>query len=187
MIAPTQHFVYTSNGPPEAVLAMFGLIIAIFLAVMAIFIGIGVLICWILYGCFKRVPPQFRQQEPGLTWLLLIPFFGIVWNFFVFLPLARSYQSYFYSRGRTDLQDCGYNISLAYCICAAISVVPYLGMLAWIPSLVLLIMSLSKAHALSLQIEPFTEVPGAPRMYYGYPPGTIGQTPPTQPPTAPPS
>ncbi len=187
MIMHSQHIYYTStsNMPPHAFFSLFALVLGIFLAVMAIFIGLGVLICWILYGCLKRVPPQFRQQEPGLAWLLLIPFFGIVWNFFVFLPLARSYQSYFYSRGRTDLKDCGYNVSLAYCICAAISIVPYLGILLGIPSLVLLIISLSKAHALSRQIEPFTEIPGAPQMYYGYPPATTGQPPP--PPPAPPN
>ena len=176
MIMHSQHVVYTSTMSGHAALGIFALVVGIILAFMAIFIGVGVLICWILYDCLKRVPPQFRQQEPGLAWLLLIPFFGVVWNFFVFLPLARSYQSYFYSRGRTDLRDCGYNISLAYCICAAISIIPYLGLLAWIPSLVLLIISLSKVHALSRQIEPFTEIPGASHTYY--PPVVPGQPPP---------
>lgn len=184
IMAPAIMYESTQQSP-EAFFTVFAIFVLIFLAVMAIFIGIGVLVCWILYRCFKCVPSQFRQQEPGLTWLLLIPIFGIVWNFFVFLPLARSYQSYFYSRGRTDLRDCGYNISLAYCICAAISMIPYLGLLAWLPSLVLLIMSLSKAHALSQQIEPFVEVPGAPPLYSSYPPG-MGSNPPT-PPTPPPA
>ncbi len=190
MIMHSQHVVYTSTMSGHAALGIFALVVGIILAFMAIFIGVGVLICWILYDCLKRVPPQFRQQEPGLAWLLLIPFFGIVWNFFVFLPLARSYQSYFYSRGRTDLRDCGYNISLAYCICAAISIIPYLGLLAFIPSLILLIISLARARALSRQIEPFTEIPGTPRMYYGYPSGTMYPPPPgppAQPPTAPPN
>ncbi len=182
MIVHSQHIVYTSNMPPHASIAVAVLIIGIILAFIVIFIGVGVLTCWILYRCLKRVPPQFRQQEPGLAWLLLIPFFGVVWNFFVFLPLVRSYQSYFYSRGRTDLQDCGYNISLAYCICAAVSMIPYLGLLAWIPSLVLLIISLSKVHALSRQIEPFTEIPGAPQMYYR---GQPSQQQPPPPPAAP--
>lgn len=87
----------------------------------ALLIGIAIscVICFIISSCFKRIPQQFREMEPGMVWLLLIPCFGIIWNFFVWIKLSKSYQAYFQSEGVTDVGDCGYNLNLAFCIVAA--------------------------------------------------------------------
>ena len=126
--------------------AFAGAMLAVIAVAMLVCIGITVLVCWLLYGCFNRIPAAHRKMEPGLVWLLLIPCFNLVWAFFVFLRLPDSYNSYFKAQGRTDGGDYGRSIGLAYAICSACSIVPYIGILPGLASLILLILFLVKAH-----------------------------------------
>ena len=129
-----------------------GALVAVMLGMIGMALLINVVICLLLSGCFRRVPKQFRQMEPGMVWLLLIPCFNIVWNFFVFLKLPASYQAYFSSIGRTDVGDSGRGLGLAYAICVAVSLVPCVGYVAAGAALVLLILFLVKAISLKKQI-----------------------------------
>ena len=143
-------------GVDAGILAALGIFLFIGVAVG---LAIGVVICYLLYSCFERIPPQHRQMESWQVFLLLIPCFNIVWNFFVLPKLARSYQSYFAEQGRTDVGDCGEQIGLYYAICCAagmvLSWVPLLGLLAFLlvpASLVLGIIYLVKVLTLKGQI-----------------------------------
>ena len=111
-------------------------------------LAIHIVVCFLLQECFRRVPPEFRKQEPAMVWLLLIPCFTIVWNFFVYLPLSKSYKAYFNSINRTDVGDCQYSMAVAYSILYAAFFVPF----ASIAALVLLILYLVKIHELKNQI-----------------------------------
>ncbi len=113
---------------------------------------IQVVVCVLLYLCFTRLAPEHRKLAPGLVWLLLIPVFNLVWNFFVVLRLAESYQSQFRAIGREDVGDAGWGIGLAYAICAAGSIVPCLNVLAAPAALVLLIIYLVKVMSLRGQL-----------------------------------
>lgn len=126
-----------------ALATIFGFIGILFLVIFAI----NVFVCWLLSGCYKRIPQEHRKLEPGLVWLLLIPCFSLVWNFFVYPRLAQSYRSYFASVGRTDVGDCGEGIAWALAICAAAALlpIPFLGFAVGIASIVLLILFLVKA------------------------------------------
>jgi len=128
-----------------AIFAMFGLI---FLGMLIVGLVIQAVVCIVVSDCLKRVPPQFRKQDPGMCWLLMIPLFRLIWNFFVHLKVAESYQAYFNSIGRTDAGDCGKGLALAYCICAACSFIPLVGL----ASLVLLIIMLVKFNELKNRI-----------------------------------
>jgi hypothetical protein len=100
------------------------------------------------------VPQQFRRQEPGMVWLLLIPCVSIVWNFFVYPRVAQTLKAYFDSVGRTDVGDYGESIGLAYCICVVCAFIPYLGILTGLAAIVLLIIFLAKVNALKNSIRP---------------------------------
>lgn len=114
-------------------------------------IGISVLVCYLLYTAQQAIPPQFQRIPPGQVWLLLIPLFNLVWNFFVYLRIPESYQSYFYSMGRTDVGDAGKSLGLWFAICAACTVVPCVGIFAALAALVLLIIFLVKITGLKNQ------------------------------------
>ncbi len=118
----------------------------VFVAIGAIVLALAIMafICWLLMGCLKRIPPQYRKMEPGMVWLMMIPCFNIVWAFFIGLRIPESFQAYFAAQGRTDVGDCGRGIGLAYAICGACSIVPYIGVLPGLASLVLLIIFLVK-------------------------------------------
>lgn len=131
-------------------------ILMIYLIAMGVGLAIGLLIhafiCWLVSGCFKRIPPQFREMEPGMVWLLMIPCVPIVWNFYVYPRLARSFKAYFNSMGDTSVGDCGEQMGTYYSISVVCSLIPCVNYLAGPVSLVLLIINLVKAHELKNKI-----------------------------------
>jgi hypothetical protein len=131
-----------------------GAIAAFFIVVVVFFLALNAAVCAILHGCFRRIPAEHRRLEPGLVWLLLIPCFGWIWNFFVYPRLAQSYQSYFRSIGKNDFGDCGAGLGWAYAGCALGLLIPFplvpFGM--GLAALVLLVLFLVKATQLKNQI-----------------------------------
>ena len=132
--------------------AMFAAILFFIAVVALISLAIQVFVCWLLYSAYQAIPRQFQKQQPGLVWLLLIPCFGMVWNFFVIPKLSESFQAFFQSKGRTDVGDCGAQIGLVYCICAIAIFLPYLGVVAAVAALVLLILYLVKVSDLKKKV-----------------------------------
>jgi len=121
--------------------------------VVCISIAVAVVICFLISDALKRLPPSFRKMDPAMVWLLLIPCFGIVWNFFVFPKVSDSYSAYFTSQGRTDVGDAARGLGMAYAICTACSMIPCVGYVAGLASLVLLIMYLVKITGLKNQVQ----------------------------------
>jgi hypothetical protein len=125
-----------------------------------IMLAIAVVVAYLLYSCLDRVPAQHRKMEAWQAWLILIPVLNMVWAFFLFPKMARSYQSYFAEKGRSDVGDCGEKIGMWCAICWVVSFlgsfVPCLGMivapLAFLAWLVLLIIFLIKSLTLKGQI-----------------------------------
>ncbi len=104
----------------------FAIVGALFLFHLAILAAI----CLFLSSCFKRIPEEHHKLKPGLVWLLMIPCFPIVWNFFVYPALADSYTAAFESQGSNPHGNCGHTLALVYCILVAVTTV-----LPWIPCL----------------------------------------------------
>jgi len=126
--------------------ALAGVAFLIFGCLCLIGLAIMVFICWNLMGCLKSVPVQYRKMDPPLVWLLLIPCFHLIWNFFVYLRLPASYQACFAATGKGDGSDCGRSIGLAYAICSACCLIPFLNYLAGPAAIVLLIIFLVKVN-----------------------------------------
>jgi hypothetical protein len=119
---------------------------------LAVGIAISIIIILIVQSFYKRIPPEHRRMEPGMVWLLIIPCFNLVWNFFVFLKLSDSFKSYFDSQGIVDVGDCYRGLAMAYCIAAVLCLVPCLNYIAGPASLVLLIIVLVKYNDLKNRI-----------------------------------
>jgi hypothetical protein len=130
----------TNNGAMAAGIA-FGLCIG-----LAIGVAVAALFCYFISRSLEAVPPQYRQQiTPGQVWLLIIPFFGIFWNFIVFQRVPDSFRAYFDATGQPlPNEDYGKQMGLTYAILAAVGLltyfvhIPFLG-LANLVGLVLLI------------------------------------------------
>lgn len=108
---------------------------------------VGIVIAYLLSSALQRLPEEHRAIEPWYPWLLLIPFFNLIWNFFVFPKVSQSYCAYFDSLGDdspTDSQDCGEQLGWWYCGLCVASLVPCIGGIAGIAALVILILYLIK-------------------------------------------
>jgi hypothetical protein len=135
---------------------VFGLGIAELIVVMLIvftlffvFSGVPAVLAYVV---LKRVPPPFRKQDPALAFLLLIPFFSLIWSFFVHPKVAESLKAYSEAQGITDGRDCGGALALWLCICGVCVFVPIVGFVAGIAALVLLIVFYIKAFELSARL-----------------------------------
>lgn len=165
---------YTSSSAgPEA----FGFVVILGVICVGLLIALGIqaFICYLLSDALKRLPPEFRKQQPNMVWLLMIPLFSLVWNFFVYPKISESYQAYFSAKagnipnGSPNLnyqntllqQDTGQGIGLAYCICCCCSIIPYLGACIGLAALVLLIIYLVKLSGLKARVTPFTSNPSS--------------------------
>jgi hypothetical protein len=137
---------FNSSGASEA--AGIAILLVIALVAFVISLAIFALVAWFISENYKAIPAQFRKMEPGKVWLMLIPFFNLYWIFPVFLGLADSFKATFDSRGVLDVGDCGRQLALWYCICAAVSIVPCVQYISAPASLVLLILFLIKASEL---------------------------------------
>ena len=124
------------------------------LVILGVGLVISLVICYLLYEALKRVPSQFRQMDPPMVWLLMIPCFNLVWNFFVFPKISRSYKAYFEAAGNTEVGDCAEKLGLIYAICAVCSIIPCVGAIAGLAGLVLLIIYLVQIYGLKAKIQP---------------------------------
>jgi hypothetical protein len=83
-----------------------------------------------LMNTLNLVSVKNRKMEPGMVWLILIPLFGIVWQFIVVNNIADSLRDEFKERNiNVGEERPGSSIGLAYCILMVCSVVPFLGFL----------------------------------------------------------
>jgi len=114
--------------------------------------AVNIVLIFLLYNDFTHIPRGFRKLEPSLVWLLLIPCFNLVWNFFVFPRMSDSFKAYFDSIGDTSVGNCGRDLGLGYAICSAASMIPFVGCLTGIASLALFIIFLVKANELKNRI-----------------------------------
>lgn len=141
----------TPEFKPEQFIGLF-----VYLILVGIALCVHIVVCFFLYKFYKRVPQQFRKMEPGMVWLLLIPCFNLVWNFFVYIRLPRSLKGYFNSVGNQTVGDCGEGLGLAFSICEAATIIPCLGLFTGIAAIVLVILYLVKANQLTEQIPQTT-------------------------------
>ena len=107
-----------------------------------------------LQNTLKAVSPENRKMPPANVWLMLIPFFGIVWQFIVVNRVADSLAAEFDKRGISlDKPRPGREIGLAYCILYCCSIIPVLGSFASVAGLVCWIIYWVKIAGFKNQLE----------------------------------
>lgn len=91
--------------------------IAELLVALVVLVVPGVLYILSLRRALERCAPTSRTMPPDKVWLLLIPFFNLVWHFFVVSNLARSLGNEFKSRGATNAgPKPGKSVGFAMCV-----------------------------------------------------------------------
>jgi hypothetical protein len=132
---------------------MITVVIVAFVA-FVLYLAVKGTICYLIIQSLQRVPAEHRRIEPAMIWLLLIPCFSLIWNFFVFRRVPDSFASYFAAQGQSDVGDCGKTLGTWYAGLSVAGVaIPLYGAAAGIAALVLLILSLVKYNELKQRID----------------------------------
>lgn len=100
-----------------------------------IFLVIEILYLVTLFGTLQAVAPQNRRMEPGLVFLLIIPLFNWIWNFFVVIKIRDSLQAEYAARNLQG-DGFGYGVGMAMSILVICSIIPLLGILAALAGLI---------------------------------------------------
>ncbi len=98
---------------PDAFLKMF---FVIFGGVLVVVLVIAIFFLLTLQRALSRVAPRNRLMEPGMVWLMLIPCFNIIWQFFIVTRVPGSLRNEFRDRNQDDGSDYGKGVGLAYAV-----------------------------------------------------------------------
>jgi len=123
------------------------------LIALIIFLAIRVAFLLSMKKALTRCSSENRTMSPGSIWLGLIPFFHIIWDFFIVINLADSLEREFQKRGLNVEPKPGKNIGLVYCIANVCSLIPGLNFLAGPVSFICWIIYWVKIAGFSKQIE----------------------------------
>jgi hypothetical protein len=122
---------------------MFGLggaEVGILLIVLLIALIPAILYLVNLQQALEQVHPNHRTTSPGTVWLLLIPLFGIIWNFMLVAHLGDSLSNEYRRRNRpVDSDRPGYSVGLWMCIMNILNLIPIIGGLFGLVGLILFI------------------------------------------------
>lgn len=81
-----------------------------------------------LMKTLQAVSPGVRKMEPGLVFLLLIPLFNLIWNFFVVYRIRDSLQQEFANRQMSG-SGFGFGVGMAMSVLSVLSFIPVAGLL----------------------------------------------------------
>jgi hypothetical protein len=105
-------------------------VLTVALVVIAIMLVPAIFYLLTLQKALNRCSPECRAMNPGMVWLMLIPLFNLVWQFFVVLNMAKSLGAEFQKRGLAEDPNPGQTLGLVMCvgnlICGPV------GLICWI-------------------------------------------------------
>ena len=107
-----------------------GVLGAMMLIPLLIGIVVAVFYCLTMQKALERCAPANRAMAPGMVWLLFIPLFNIVWQFFVVLNVSKSLIAEFKQRNIAEDPSSVKTIGLIACIAACCGVIPLVNFLA---------------------------------------------------------
>lgn len=111
-----------------------------------------------LQHALEKCAPSSRTLSSSSLWLLLIPIFNLLWNFFVILGMAKTLANEFRRRNLPSPEPLpGQSIGMAMCICSVCRIIPILGLIAYLAYLVLWIIYWVKIADFSRSL---SELPG---------------------------
>tara|TARA_Y100000814_G_scaffold105027_1_gene73795 strand:- start:224 stop:631 length:408 start_codon:yes stop_codon:yes gene_type:complete len=109
-----------------------------------------------LMRLLNKCAPENQTMEGGLVWLNLIPIFGAGWMIYTVIQIRNSLQAEFkYRNIQPDDPQLGFGVGLAYAICGCCTIIPVLGVLSAIASIILMIIYWTKMHEYSQLLDNY--------------------------------
>jgi hypothetical protein len=141
-----------------------GAIMTVVMVLLLIAILPAIFFLLTLQTALSRCAPQNRTMPPGQVWLMFIPLFNLVWMFIVVSNVAASLENEFRMRNIPCEPQPGKSIGLAYCILGILGIIPFVGIVTSIASLICWIVYWVKISGFSSEIA----VPYGASQDYGY-------------------
>lgn len=146
-----------AGTPPAAAQAGVWAFLVVLLICVLVAVAIGIVVqvffCLNLSRLLRRIHPDNREIQPGEVWLLFIPLFSLYWIFAMTGRIATSLDNEYYERRWRPDGDFCRQIGMWWGICSIASVVPYIGVIPGIGSLVLYIIYWVKTYGYRMRLE----------------------------------
>lgn len=147
--------------------------LAMFVFAAAIGLGIAFGILWLIYDAVRVVPGQYQVMPPKHIFFGMIPFFNLVWTFFIVSRVSQTFENYFSAIGRPQPGDYGKTVGLIWAITACLFFIPYLNCITSLTAIVCIIMFIVKVRGFKSLVQESSAVGGFSVM----PPGSTGAPP----------
>ncbi len=105
-----------------------------------------------LQKCLERCDPLSRAMNPSQVWLMLIPFFNLIWQFIVVSRIATSLDNEFKRRNIIKEPNPGKSLGIAWCVLGLCSIIPTIGTVIFIIGLICWIVYWTKIASYSSEI-----------------------------------
>ncbi len=129
-------------------------LVVLFFVFLPLFLLPAIFYILTLSRALTKCSPALVTIEPGMLWLLLVPFVNLVWHFFVVLGMAKSLGNEFRARNIQGIEpEPGQSVGIPMCICGACGIIPVLGLLAGLAYLVLWIVYWAKIAEYSRMLD----------------------------------
>lgn len=154
-MAVVGQFAYMSHmgGPADYLALLILLWLCAVLAAMVAHLIILVFYCLTMQKALTLAGSVHRTLEPGLVWLLFIPLFGSVWDFFVVKHVSDSVKRWATTQGR-EVGDGGRAIGLTACILNCCCLIPFFGIpcqVGWLVCMILWWVKVAKLNKLMVE------------------------------------
>lgn len=116
-------------------------LLIVILVIFAYLVQVGIHVIFLvnLKQLLEKIAPHNRKIEPGNVFLDLIPLFNLVYGFIMNNQVTDSVKAEMEERGMTEPGDYGKALGMIYPAASIGRIIPYLGILSAIGSLVVYI------------------------------------------------
>jgi hypothetical protein len=123
-------------------------VIVVAILTLLILAGLTPIIFYIvtLKRTFNSISVKNQGLEPWLVWLLLIPFFNIVWHFIVVTRLSESLEAEYRMRDHPTMPRPSYDTGIAMCVLTCLSCWDLLTWPAGISAIIIWIIYWTEIH-----------------------------------------
>jgi hypothetical protein len=143
-----------------------------FFLIFLVFIGIGIVYILTLQRAISRCAPQNRATSPESAWLLLIPFFNMIWAFILYPRISETLEREFRARNLPIEPQPARTLGLAVAVLHVCWFIPVVHIFTGIAGLACLILYWVKISDYSnqLAINPVLAYAGFPQQPQSAPP-----------------
>jgi uncharacterized membrane protein YqjE len=136
--------------------------LAIILLSLLLVLVVSAIVTWLVWDAYRVLPASEQKLPANLLWLGLIPCLGLIMQLLMGILVPLAFKDAFAARGRTDVGDCGLAIGICWVACSIGSVMPFIGALLGIASIVCMILFIVKVRQLKGVWQSMDPAPSAP-------------------------